>query len=67
MRDRSTKDSARVATLRKMVSQMTGHVLQVTLRHDASRMVQSIFQFGNSEQKAAILKELVGDHFVLVL
>eukprot|EP01036_Dinobryon_divergens_P033384 gene33384-43161_t len=58
VRDRSTKDKARETTIKKMMVQMTGNVLKVTLRHDASRMVQSILQFGNTEQKTIILKEL---------
>jgi len=61
IRDRSTKEKAREAVVKKMVTQMTGRVLQVTLRHDASRMVQSILQFGTTEQKTLILHELAGD------
>ena len=60
VRDRSTKDRAREITIKKMMTEMTGKVLKVTLRHDASRMVQSILQFGNVAQKTVILKELCG-------
>lgn len=59
VRDRSTTDSARTTLLKKMVDQMTSHVLQVTLRHDASRIVQTILQFGNQDQKDIMLNELV--------
>jgi pumilio family protein 6 len=58
VRDRSTTEEARVALLKRMVDQMSTHVLQVTLRHDASRIVQTILQFGNQSQKDVMLGEL---------
>ena len=38
---------------------MQGHILQVTLKHDASRIVQSILQFGTLEERKKILEELI--------
>lgn len=58
VRDRSTSDENRVALLKRMVEQMSTHVLQVTLRHDASRIVQTILQFGDQSQKDIMLGEL---------
>jgi pumilio family protein 6 len=58
VRIKATSNETRELLLEQMVAQMTGHVLQVTLRHDASRIVQSIIQFGNTEQKQGILSEL---------
>lgn len=41
-----------------MASKMEGQVLQVTLRHDASRIVESILQYGSEKQREKILTEL---------
>ena len=58
VRNRSTPDDKRKDLIDKMFKQMTGHVLQVTLRHDASRMTQCILQYGTEEQRSIILGEL---------
>lgn len=59
VRVKSTPKPTRDALVTQMVKHMTGHVMQVTLRHDASRIVQSIFQFGTPQQKKIILDELL--------
>ena len=41
-----------------MAAKMEGQVLQVTLRHDASRIVESILQYGTEKQREKILTEL---------
>lgn len=46
-----------------MIKQMLGKVVEVTLRHDASRFVQTIFQFGNVSQRKEILEELCSKLF----
>jgi len=46
-----------------MIKQMLGKVVEVTLRHDASRFVQTIFQFGNVNQRKDILEELCSKLF----
>jgi hypothetical protein len=60
-------NSARVKTLSKedrealiqtMMKGVTGRILQVTLRHDASRAVQCILQFGSPQQRRLILEEM---------
>ena len=60
-------NSARVKTLSKedrealiaeMMRSVTGRILQVTLRHDASRAVQCILQFGSVQQRRLILEEM---------
>ena len=35
-------------------------LVQITLRHDVSRIVQCIIQYGKPEQRTAILAEFVG-------
>lgn len=58
VRDRSTETDVRSSTLARMVEQFKDHILAVTLRHDASRIVQSVLQFGTVEQKEVILNSL---------
>jgi pumilio family protein 6 len=57
-RDRSTETDVRSTTVAKMVEQFKDHILAVTLRHDASRIVQTVLQFGTVEQKEVILHSL---------
>jgi pumilio family protein 6 len=42
-----------------MAKKMSGNILQVTLRHDASRMVQCVIQFGTDKQRRDILNEML--------
>lgn len=44
--------------IESMISKISGSVVSVSLRHDASRIVQSIFQFGTVEQRRRVLKEM---------
>ena len=57
-RDRATGEDIRNTTVAKMCEQVKDHILAVTLRHDASRMVQTVLQFGTVEQKETILTAL---------
>ena len=59
VRNRSTSDEERKMLVGQMMAQIKGNVLQVTLRHDASRMTQCILQYGTEEQRAHILGELL--------
>jgi pumilio family protein 6 len=45
--------------LNVILNEMKSRILQVTLRHDASRIVQCLLQFGNEDQRGAILNELL--------
>ena len=58
VRDRGTDGDVRSSTLVKMVDQVKDHILAVTLRHDASRIVQTVLQFGTPAQKETILHAL---------
>lgn len=58
VRDRGTDGDVRSSTLVKMVDQVKDHILAVTLRHDASRIVQTVLQFGTPAQKETILSAL---------
>ncbi len=59
VRVKSTPESIKQELLKTMSSQMAGHVLQVTLRHDASRITQCLLQFGTEAQKQLVLQELL--------
>mgnify|MGYP005993380535 CR=1 FL=1 len=59
VRVKSTPDDVKQALLKTMSTQMAGHVLQVTLRHDASRITQCLLQFGSAQQKQLVLQELL--------
>lgn len=48
----------REALIKTIMSKMKGNILQVTLRHDASRAVQCILQFGSADQRRQILLEM---------
>lgn len=52
----SPEERARVVN--DMMKQVDQHVLAVTLRHDASRAVQSIIQFGSAAQRAKVLNDI---------
>ena len=58
IRDRTTPKNVRSELVERLVKQMKGKVLQVALRHDASRVVQCIFQYGTVMQRKQILDEL---------
>ncbi len=45
--------------IRQMSTQLVGKVSQVTLRHDTSRAVQCVLQFGTKDQRKKILDELL--------
>jgi pumilio family protein 6 len=69
-------NSARVKTLSKedrevliqtMMKSVTGRILQVTLRHDASRAVQCILQFGSTQQRRLILEEMSAKLYEVII
>lgn len=48
----------KVEIIDKLLKDMRNRILDVTLRHDASRIVQCILQYGNKKQRGEILVEL---------
>lgn len=44
--------------MNKIAERVKGKILQITLRHDVSRIVQSIVQFGSNELRSSIVKEI---------
>ncbi len=58
VRVKSLPKAERETMITLMAKKIFGNILQVTLRHDASRMVQCIIQFGTDEQRRQILAEM---------
>ena len=52
----STEDRNKL--MQKMADKVKGKILQITLRHDVSRIVQSILQFGTNTLRSAVLTEI---------
>jgi pumilio homology domain family member 6 len=57
-REKNVTQSQRDNLISSIVTKMKGNILQVTLRHDASRAVQCILQFGTIPQRWQILNEM---------
>jgi pumilio family protein 6 len=59
IRDRSVTDLQRTTILTNLLNSISNHIIDVSLRHDASRIIQTIIQYGNDSQREIILKELL--------
>ncbi|RYG70327.1 hypothetical protein EON64_00465 [archaeon] len=59
VRDRSTSAADRTRLLKQMLVQVKSHACDVALRHDASRMVQCLLQFGTDAQREEVLQDLL--------
>ena len=57
-RTKTVDVSERDKTIVNMLSSIQGQIHQVALRHDTSRVVQTILQFGSIEQRQKVLSEL---------
>ncbi|CAM9315175.1 unnamed protein product, partial [Ectocarpus fasciculatus] len=55
---KNISDAERTAVVNDMAKQVDQHILAVTLRHDASRAVQSIIQFGTVAQRTKVLADI---------
>jgi len=59
VRSKTITEEERQTLLKPMLAKIHGQVSQVTLRHDASRAVQCLLQFGNADQRQKVLEELI--------
>ena len=57
-RTKAVDGNERDKTIINMLASIKGQIHQVALRHDTSRVVQTILQFGTVEQKQTVLSEL---------
>ena len=60
IRVKTLKSEERHALMDKMAERVKGRILQITLRHDVSRIIQSILQFGSPTLRSLILSEISG-------
>ena len=60
IRVKTLKSEDRHAVMDKMAERVKGRILQITLRHDVSRIIQSILQFGSPSLRSLILSEISG-------
>eukprot|EP01134_Creolimax_fragrantissima_P002389 CFRG2389T1 len=67
VRDSSNKDKdLRKKNVGEMVKLLEGQMLDVIFRHDATRIIQSMVQFGSVEQRAVVFGELKGSFVELM-
>mmetsp|Transcript_11576 Transcript_11576/g.16632 ORF Transcript_11576/g.16632 Transcript_11576/m.16632 type:complete len:620 (-) Transcript_11576:44-1903(-) len=57
VKDNDKKDIER--RMEELMRLLNGKAQEISMQHDASRVVQAAIQFGNSEQRESILKELI--------
>lgn len=57
-RTKAVDGNERDKTILNMLTSIKGQIHQVALRHDTSRVVQTILQFGTVEQRQIVLSEL---------
>jgi pumilio homology domain family member 6 len=58
MRTKSMPVEEKRTIIDSMLKKLPGTVVSISLRHDASRVIQSIIQFGTIEQRGKVLQEL---------
>jgi pumilio homology domain family member 6 len=60
LRDRSVPAPQRASLVHELVSLLEGKVYKISMKHDASRVVQAAIMYGTPADKASILSELEG-------
>ena len=60
IRVKAMTNEQRNQVMSKMAERIRGRILQITLRHDVSRVVQTILQFGSPTLRTFILTEISG-------
>lgn len=40
----------------KLMTLLKGKVVDISLKHDGSRIIQSLYKYGNAEQRSALTK-----------
>jgi len=63
IRDRKTPEPQRKKLIQDVLEQIQNHILDITLRHDASRIIQCIIQYGNDIQREFVLKQVMSKFF----
>jgi len=55
----------RAVLVQELSNKLKGHILEIVLKHEASRIVQSLLKYGSEEQKLNIFSELKGHEIVI--
>ncbi|KAF2071454.1 hypothetical protein CYY_007228 [Polysphondylium violaceum] len=55
----------RSVLVEELSNKLKGHILEIVLKHEASRIVQSLLKYGTEEQKLNIFTELKGHEMVI--
>lgn len=63
IRDRTTPEAQRNKLIQDVLQQIQSHILDITLRHDASRIIQCIIQYGNDQQREFVLQQVMPKFF----
>ena len=58
LREKDNSKEDMDAMVKELMTLFDGKMKEVVLKHDASRIVQALIQFGSNEQRTSILKEL---------
>ncbi|KAL7750059.1 Pumilio y domain member 6 [Sorochytrium milnesiophthora] len=60
VRRQDCPDSRRQALMAEMMAETKGRIADITFKHDASRIIQTMIKYGNEKQRAEIAAELSG-------
>ncbi|CBJ28598.1 conserved unknown protein [Ectocarpus siliculosus] len=60
LRERKVPPEERAKLVQELLQLIKGKVMDIALKHDASRVVQTALQFGNQEERLSILTEIEG-------
>ncbi|CAM9839094.1 unnamed protein product, partial [Ectocarpus fasciculatus] len=61
LRERKVPPEERATLVQELLQLIKGKVMDIALKHDASRVVQTALQFGNQEERLSILTEIEGN------
>jgi hypothetical protein len=59
IREKSASKETRANLVNNILQIIQNHIVEITLRHDASRIIQTVIQFGNDRQREMVLNELL--------
>ncbi|KAJ3316817.1 hypothetical protein HDU76_001533 [Blyttiomyces sp. JEL0837] len=65
VRQKRIASDVRAGLMKEMMALITGHVQEVTFKHDAARMIQCCLKYGNQQQRDVIASELKGHYATL--
>mmetsp|Transcript_35540 Transcript_35540/g.45834 ORF Transcript_35540/g.45834 Transcript_35540/m.45834 type:complete len:813 (+) Transcript_35540:46-2484(+) len=67
LREKKCSEERRTELVLELHNALIGKYKEISMKHDASRLVQAVIQYGNEKQRISILDEIVkggGNHFI---